>query len=381
MKRTKGYVVGLLVATLIGFAGLVVANAQTTPSPDFDGDGTVGFSDFVAFASKFGTQRGAAAFDARFDLDGDGTIGFPDFVAFASQFGKTVESTTPGFAPADQNAFDRLAVGKQVGPSPDNRLIFLSPGRIREIEDGTPYEGNYQYVNTGPNTGRVTYTYDVTGNDPDREKVVVELTFTSTTSGTFVSTYTEAGSTPQTLRGDFQFGERDSRQPVAVGTIAAQTLTAGGEAATVDVSDSFGDPDGDALTFSAVSSDTAVAVVSVTDSMVEITPKDAGSATVTVTATDPGGLRAEQTIDVTVTGSTGGGGGTSQTCTVRLALRPGEGCRGSGYSLRNDASVLVVDGNIGGIRLGNTRFSGSSVRLNNLRLTRSGNVWTIVSLP
>ena len=69
---------------------------NATPSPDFDRNGTVGFSDFISFASKFGTQRGDAAFDARFDLDGDGEIGFSDFLAFASQFGKTVEPSQQG---------------------------------------------------------------------------------------------------------------------------------------------------------------------------------------------------------------------------------------------------------------------------------------------
>ncbi len=82
---------------------------------------------------------------------------------------------------------------------------------------------------------------------------------------------------------------------------------------------------------------------------------------------------------VTVTVS-GGGGGISQTCAVGLELNPGDGCSGSGYTLRNDASVLVVNGNIGGVRLSNARFSGS-VNLNNLNLARSGNVWTIVNLP
>ena len=72
---------------------------NATPSPDFDGDGTVGFSDFLAFASKFGTQRGDAAFDARFDLDGDGDVGFSDFLAFASQFGETVGSQPPSGSP------------------------------------------------------------------------------------------------------------------------------------------------------------------------------------------------------------------------------------------------------------------------------------------
>ena len=72
---------------------------NATRSPDFDGDGTVGFSDFVAFASNFGAQRGDAAFDARFDLDGDGETGFSDFVAFARQFGTAVGPPPPSGSP------------------------------------------------------------------------------------------------------------------------------------------------------------------------------------------------------------------------------------------------------------------------------------------
>ena len=59
------------------------------PMADFDGDGTVGFSDFVQFAARFGLSRGDAGYDARFDLDGDGTVGFSDFVIFAGSFGQS----------------------------------------------------------------------------------------------------------------------------------------------------------------------------------------------------------------------------------------------------------------------------------------------------
>ncbi len=236
---------------------------NSTPSPDFDGDGTVGFSDFVLFARNFGTQVGDATYDARFDLDVDGSVGFSDFVVFARQFG--------------------------------------------------------------------------------------------------------------------QFVVRDNQQPVTVGAIAAQTLTAGGDDATVDLSDSFSDPDDDPLKYSASSSDTSVAAVLVTDNMLTIAPKEAGSATVTVTATDPGGSSVEQTIDVTVRES--GGGGASQRCTAGLMLRPGDSCQGSGYSFRNEAGVLIGQGSVGGISIDNARFGGGSVRLNQLHLTKSGNVWTIVSLP
>ncbi len=58
------------------------------PSPDFNGDGTVGFADFIAFAEAFGRTSADEDFDARFDLDEDGNVGFGDFVVFARAFGE-----------------------------------------------------------------------------------------------------------------------------------------------------------------------------------------------------------------------------------------------------------------------------------------------------
>ncbi len=55
---------------------------------DFDGDGNVGFSDFLKFAAQFGLSQGDTGYDARFDLDGNGTVGFSDFLIFASSFGQ-----------------------------------------------------------------------------------------------------------------------------------------------------------------------------------------------------------------------------------------------------------------------------------------------------
>ena len=57
--------------------------------PDFDGDGEVGFGDFVKFAAKFGFSRGQIGYDPRFDLDRDGNVGFGDFLIFANAFGQT----------------------------------------------------------------------------------------------------------------------------------------------------------------------------------------------------------------------------------------------------------------------------------------------------
>ena len=91
-----------------------------------------------------------------------------------------------------------------------------------------------------------------------------------------------------------------NRTPVAVSSISSRTITVGGSSEVVDVSGNFNDPDDDNLSYTAISSDTSKATVSVSNSEVTISPVSAGSATITVTASD-GKLTATQTISVTVT--------------------------------------------------------------------------------
>ena len=50
-----------------------------------------------AFATK-GLSRGDKGYHARYDLDGDGTIGFGDFVIFANAFGKDLPACPHTFA-------------------------------------------------------------------------------------------------------------------------------------------------------------------------------------------------------------------------------------------------------------------------------------------
>ena len=138
----------------------------------------------------------------------NGTVG----VAIVEVFAVDSDDTGIGHAPVDQAAFDTLFVGKQFGDS-INGLIFLSPGRIREFEGGIANEGNYEYENTGANTGTLTYTYDVTDNDPAAEKNVVEMTFTSQLAGTFVATYTITGSSPRVTRAPFELTNRADTMP------------------------------------------------------------------------------------------------------------------------------------------------------------------------
>ena len=71
----------------------VAFTATARAASDFDGDGTVGFGDFLQFAAQFGLSQNDDGYDARFDLDGNGAVGFSDFVIFAGAFGSTTEST------------------------------------------------------------------------------------------------------------------------------------------------------------------------------------------------------------------------------------------------------------------------------------------------
>ena len=95
-----------------------------------------------------------------------------------------------GFAPANQSAFDALFVPNFLSTE-SYFLQFLSGGRFVESNQ---HRGNYTYVNTGPNTGTVTQTYD----DSSRYggSCTVEFTFASTQEGTL--SYTCAGGQSKT---------------------------------------------------------------------------------------------------------------------------------------------------------------------------------------
>ena len=88
--------------------------------------------------------------------------------------------------------------------------------------------------------------------------------------------------------------------PEAVGVVPAQSLEEGGEPVTLDVAPYFTDVDGDALTYTADSSNPAAAAVAVNGSTLTLSAVVTGTATVTVTATDPEGLTATQVFAVAV---------------------------------------------------------------------------------
>ncbi len=88
--------------------------------------------------------------------------------------------------------------------------------------------------------------------------------------------------------------------PTVVESFEAQTLVAERERLMINFTTAFRDPEEQSLRYSAESSDASVLTVSMSGSVLTITPLAEGSATATVKATDPGGNSATITISVTV---------------------------------------------------------------------------------
>ena len=82
--------------------GMGIAFAQTVSDADFDGNGEVGFSDFLLFAGKFGARQGNGKYEAKYDLDGDGEVGFSDFLVFARFFWSKCRSQSAAGIDADR---------------------------------------------------------------------------------------------------------------------------------------------------------------------------------------------------------------------------------------------------------------------------------------
>ena len=164
-------------------------------------------------------------------------------------------------------------------------------------------------------------TIDVLGNDSDVEGDALALVEASApTHGTAV---VDTGAVVYTPEPDFHGTDRFTYvvgdgsgltaraavevtvrpvndPPLATGVIPDRTLDIGDEPAVLDLIPFFEDRDGDALDYTAVVSDQAVAV-SLTGATLTLTATRPGTATVTVTAQDPGGLTATQAFMVTTT--------------------------------------------------------------------------------
>ncbi len=111
-----------------------------------------------------------------------------------------------------------------------------------------------------------------------------------------------ASSTQFSLTGGF-IATLGNAPPTVANVIPNQTLTSIGATFTRDLNASpavFSDPDGDALTYTANSSNTAIATANVSGSTLTVTAVAVGNATITVTADDKNGNTIATTFSVTV---------------------------------------------------------------------------------
>ena len=91
-----------------------------------------------------------------------------------------------------------------------------------------------------------------------------------------------------------------NEEPISI-PVPLVELTEGNLPTTLDLSEFFTDPDGDSLTYTlGDAADSNVASAVVEDSTLSITPLEDGTASFLVTATDPAGLSAAGTIEVSV---------------------------------------------------------------------------------
>ena len=165
------------------------------------------------------------------------------------------------------------------------------PGGLRELPDGD------------------TLSYAVpirTGTRSDAEDVATatvsgsEVTVTGVAAGTAMLTVTATDPGGLGARQSFRVTVTPAnRAPLAAVPIPDQGVVAGSQV-TVDVSGAFSDPDGDTLSYAAASDAEDVATAMVLGSEVTVTGIAAGTTTITVMATDPGGLAATQSFRVRV---------------------------------------------------------------------------------
>jgi hypothetical protein len=125
------------------------------------------------------------------------------------------------------------------------------------------------------------------------------LTVTEVGTGVSVITLT-ASDGSLSITDQFAFTVANVNDPPVVSSpLTDKVYDEGFGSFAVSLAPVFTDPDVDALTFSAVSSDPAVVTVSVTGTTLTVTEVGTGAATVTVTASD-GTLEAEDQFEVTV---------------------------------------------------------------------------------
>ena len=244
------------------------------------------------------------------DPDGDeltyAAISSDDEVATASVSGAVLSVSALGQGGASVTVAATDPGGLSVEQSFAVTVPNRAPSVSSQIEDAELHVGDTAEVDlsghfTDPDGDTLAYT--ATSSDEGVAAVSTEgASLTVATVGEGVATVTVVAVDPGGLSVSQSFGatvEEPNRAPEPVGEIAPVNIFKGEELAQ-NVSQFFTDPDGDELTYAARSSDTDVATVEVAGDVMTVRAVGQGEAEVVVTATDPDGLSATQTAQVSV---------------------------------------------------------------------------------
>ena len=174
----------------------------------------------------------------------------------------------------------------------------------RRLELGGMVDVDVSSAFVDPDIGDVL-TYRVSSSAPQVVTVRAEgaqVTLTGLSEGTAAirATATDRGGLSATQSFTVTVEPPRNQPPAAVGTLAPLKLGVDDTPLMVEVAVAFRDPDGDELAYRATLMPGGVVSVTVFGSTVTVAPVTAGTSTVQVTATDPGGLSATQSFTVTV---------------------------------------------------------------------------------
>ena len=218
----------------------------------------------------------------------------------------TVTATDPGGASITQTfsaSVNQPTQPSTVGSIPDHTLkagetLTIEASQYFNDPDGTAFRYEESLSGWGPTISRNT-----------SGTIVTFQVWSSSKTGSMTATITANGEgptlpVPHAVQTFTITVVPANRAPAQEGTIPNQSLILGQSSdPVIDVSTYFSDPDGDTLTYTASSADTARVTVSLSDTTLTVTPVAAGgSATITVTATDTDGATGNQTFSVGVKG-------------------------------------------------------------------------------
>ena len=151
--------------------------------------------------------------------------------------------------------------------------------------------------------GNHSLSYSAASSDTSKATASVSgstVTITAVAAGSATITVTATDTANATATQDISVTVVSNRAPVRTSTIPTQTVSLTASAVTVDLGNYFSDPDGNPLTYSATSSNTSRATVSVSGATLTITGVATGWTTITVNATDTSNAGIQHTFSVSV---------------------------------------------------------------------------------